>query len=512
MSIQRTIRLADRSAAELALGEPSWRSHILSVTHEHIEREGRGFVEVVSWTVRGVPVFLGSILGPQLLSLEFTLVGFSAVGSTANAQRRWRATYDGICRPGRYSLALRLLLAEFEASENVSLSQLVRQADYVPIVTPDASAWSVGKQNASSAMCGTRGFHWAASPPAALATHPMLDVWKAHDDSIERNLRHDPLPLITKDALMATMRAHVGDTLCFMGDSQLRNMRNGVVQLLDRLGGSAHPCDAARAHIGRLNGTHVQQICQDKAGGMRVPYHSNTFMEKILDTFLEAASHRHHWIVDNCTVLVTGAAHWDAGSPAKFTYGGPVPTRQYAAAAQQAARVAVDLVARRRRLRRIVWFTGVPSDVWGFNINKDPRKHHANSLIARYGRLELPSEAGRDHAGLSDRTYTCACGSCAKPDWRINSVLRVYREQLAEAARLHCQPVIDLLPQLEVVQELTMDGCHYQLPAIGALIAATALQATVSDIGNCAEAVFPRYSHYQPRAPPVWARQPAWYA
>ena len=81
----RTIPLSNHTAAELALGRPSWRSYIVSVAHEHVNSEGRGFVEVVSRAGRGVPVFLGSIVGPQLLTLDFTL---RPSNGSANAERR----------------------------------------------------------------------------------------------------------------------------------------------------------------------------------------------------------------------------------------------------------------------------------------------------------------------------------------------------------------------------------------------------------------------------------------
>ena len=60
-------------------------------------------------------------------------------------------------------------------------------------------------------------------------------------------------------------------------------------------------------------------------------------------------------------------------------------------------------------------------------------------------------------------------------------MLRDYRLALLKATCSLGTPVIDLLPQLEAVQELTMDGCHYQLSAIGHLIAATALHAAAAD-------------------------------
>ena len=201
--LRRTLPLAEHSAAELELGRPSWQSLVLMVEHEHVYALGKGFVQVTTRAGRGVPIFLASIVGPQLLTLSFKM-------HLGGSQRKWRAVYDGLCRAGSYALALRVLFADFDS---VDRSALVRQANYLPVVTPIDSVWNVGQMQRSTAPCSQCGFHWVGPVPAALVTDPLLQIWK-EQTVLFRDLQHDPLPQLSSGVLKAAMRALGDGALC----------------------------------------------------------------------------------------------------------------------------------------------------------------------------------------------------------------------------------------------------------------------------------------------------------
>ena len=165
------------------LGSPSWSSLVVSVRHKHAGTEG--MIEVITRARRGAPLFLASVNGPQLRPLPF-----AEVKSDDRAHRVWRASYSGLCRPGVYWLALRLLLNEFDPSDERSLAQQIKQVDYLPIVDTKATSWELVDEEAST-ECALDGFHWEHGTSGSLMSLPLLDAWKHHNEEFQHRLKHE---------------------------------------------------------------------------------------------------------------------------------------------------------------------------------------------------------------------------------------------------------------------------------------------------------------------------------
>ena len=127
-------------------------------------------------------------------------------------------------------------------------------------------------------------------------------------------------------------------------------------------------------------------------------------------------------------------------------------------------------------------------------------------LLLRIGRFHCKSALVWQEAG-QQRTRPCGYPIA---DWRHNGLLRAYREALLTAAKGRAG-VIDLLPQLELVQELTMDGCHYGRPA-SRLLAAATLRASADSLVAPASTKYGRpWTAANPWVPPIVATAPVYH-